>query len=373
MYDPMIVDTFFKVHGFAAPEIAKHGPPTEVLNTIGQARRDSLAGQTQTAVAPTRAAADELLNVHDLAKIAATKTATGDIIGAHLQRLIPASLCVIFVYDASRDDLEARYVAGDNGPLFRGTRIGLGQRLSGWVAANHQTICNSDATLDLGTSATSLSRPLRTCLSTPLLLENEMVGVLSLYSVELNGFSDGHKPVIERFACQIARILKSGAQFDGMAAQDMLTGLPNVKELALISNAADGKDRNEGSVFSLIYIDIVDLDAINGTHGRALGDETLLHVVRIINACLRPSDILFRSQSDEFVAVLQDGNAEVAARRIREAIRSAPLRHGAVSIPVNVMTVPAFHPSDGDSFGALLRFARAKLSDSLPQNTQAIS
>ena len=40
-----------------------------------------------------------------------------------------------------------------------------GQRLSGWVAANRQTIANSDAALDLGNLAMRLDPP-QSCLST---------------------------------------------------------------------------------------------------------------------------------------------------------------------------------------------------------------
>jgi len=49
-----------------------------------------------------------------------------------------------------------------------GLRIPIGQRLSGWVAANRQTIVNSDAALDLGDSAKATPTPLRSCMSAAL-------------------------------------------------------------------------------------------------------------------------------------------------------------------------------------------------------------
>ena len=113
---------------------------------------------------------------------------------------------MFYVYDSSSDELAARYVVGDGEVVIRGMRIGLGQRLSGWVAANRETICNSDATLDLGEAARSLTPPLRTCLSTPLLFDNALIGVLSLYSIEEDRFSSDHKRVIEMVARQITRI-----------------------------------------------------------------------------------------------------------------------------------------------------------------------
>ena len=64
----------------------------------------------------------------------------GDIISKHLRRIVPASTCVIFVYDVETDDLVAAHASGDNAPHFAELRIPRGQRLTGWVAANKQSI-----------------------------------------------------------------------------------------------------------------------------------------------------------------------------------------------------------------------------------------
>jgi GAF domain-containing protein len=219
MYDPVIVDAFLKVHSEAPPEIPKQGPPTDVLNTIVRSRRATLAHSSAMS-AETTAGADELSTMYELARALARQVGlgdAGDVIAKHLRRLIPASLCVFYVYDPSSDELAARHVVGDGDLVIRGTRIGLGQRLSGWVAANRETICNSDATLDLGEAARSLVPPLRTCLSTPLLFDNTLIGVLSLYSIEHDGFNDDHKRVIELVARQIAHVFKSAPEFESVA------------------------------------------------------------------------------------------------------------------------------------------------------------
>ena len=87
----------------------------------------------------------------DLARAAADHAA--EIIARHLRRLIPSSLVAFFIYDVSRDELVISHATGDGAALVRGLRISLGQRLSGWVAANRKTILNSDASLDLGETA----------------------------------------------------------------------------------------------------------------------------------------------------------------------------------------------------------------------------
>jgi GAF domain-containing protein len=87
-------------------------------------------------------------------------------------------------------------------------RVALGQRLSGWVATNRQTIVNSDPVLDFGDAAREHTLGLKSCLSTALLIGDELVGVLSLYSTETSAFSEDHKRIIEGVASQAARSVR---------------------------------------------------------------------------------------------------------------------------------------------------------------------
>lgn len=367
MYDPLIVDAFLKVHLQAPPDIQRQGPRTDVLNTIVRSRRATVANSPGTSV-KVRDGADELLTMFELARALATQVGlgdAGDVIAKHLRRLIPASLCVFYVYDSSSDELAARHVVGDGELIIRGTRIGLGQRLSGWVAANRETICNSDAALDLGEAARSLTPPLRTCLSTPLLFDNSLIGVLSLYSIEHDRFNSDHVRVIEMIAKQVAHVFKSATEFESVAKRDKLTGLPNLTELKQLVEATGATYPETPSSFSLLYIDIIGLKGINLLHGRAVGDDTLLHVVRHATTGLRLADTLFRGGSDEFVALLNDTDAAAAIQvgnRIRQAVRSSPLVRGDTSIRVDVVTVPIPCPSDWDSFPVIIEAARAQLS-----------
>jgi diguanylate cyclase (GGDEF)-like protein/putative nucleotidyltransferase with HDIG domain len=370
MYDPMIVDTFFEVHSTTPTEIPRQEPPSDVLDTIARARRSAPSAHTSATPAEITAGADEMLTVYELARALAGQVGlgdAGDVIAKHLQRLIPASLCVFYVYDQSSDELEARHVVGAGESLVRGLRIALGQRLSGWVAANRQTILNSDAALDLGEAAKSLTPRLRSCLSTSLLFDNELIGVLSLYSVEPNGFNDDHQRVIEVVARQIAHIFKSATEFDGPSRRDKLTGLPNLKQLEQFVDATGVKHLAQKPTFALLFIDVVGLKQINTIHGRAAGDDALLHVVRHATAGLRLADILFRYGSDEFVALLNDTNSESASlvgSRIREGIRTNPLNVRGQSIQVDVSVTAVSSATDGETLPTLVETARARTTDS---------
>lgn len=374
MYDPMVVDTFFRVHPTASTEIERHGPPSEVLNTIARSRRSGTVDRLAATPDEIISSADEMLTVFELARALAGQVSlsdAGDVIAKHVRRLIPSSLCVFYLYDRSSDELEARHVVGEGSNDIRGLRMALAQRLSGWVAANRQTILNSDAALDFPGTVNPQSPPLKSCLSTPLMWEDELVGVLSLYSTEPNGFNVDHERIIEAVARQIAHTLKRAAEFDDTSRRDALTGLPNLQQLEQFVGG-DDTIAHRGSL-TLLFIDIVGLKRVNDDYGRTVGDDVIRYVVKHAVAGVRMADILFRCGSDEVVAVLSDTSVDTAlliGTRIREAIRADPFPYGAAAtIPIDVAVTAILLAADGDSLSALLERAREQAMQTVAQNT----
>ncbi len=370
MYDPMIIDTFFKVHATSPKELPRHGPPSDVLNTIVHSRRSVALEQSSATLDEIVTSADEMLTLYELSRALAGHVGlsdAGDVIAKHLRRLIPSSTCVFFIYDELAAELEARHVVGDAATVVRGTRIALGQRLSGWVGANRQTIRNSDAALDLGDTAQTSRSTLKSCLSTPMLIDDELVGVLSLYSEDPQGFNEGHQRILEALARQIGLTLKSATEFDRASRRDALTGLPNLKQLERYVDTAGVEHATEHAAFTLLFINVVGLRGINVTHGRVVGDAALCHVVRHVTASLRVADILFRYGSDEFVALLNDTGSDTAkaiVNRVIDSIRTNPLPlQGKSPLPIDVCVMDASSPRDGNSLPALIEAAKSRVRE----------
>jgi diguanylate cyclase (GGDEF)-like protein/putative nucleotidyltransferase with HDIG domain len=365
MYDPLIVDAFVRVHEDIAPNALPAGPPRDALNEITSSSQTGALVTGSSRLDEIAASADEMLTLYELARALAGQAGTsdtGDVIAKHLRRLVPSSLCVFYIYDASADELEAKHAMGDAASVVKGLRIQLGQRLSGWVAANRQTILNSDPSLDLGEVARCMTPRLRSCLSTPLLCDDTLVGVLTLYAATQDGFSEDHRRIVEVVARQIGHTFKSAQEFDNSARRDPMTGLPNLIQLEhLVESAGMGSVTRA----SLLLIDVVGLKDINALHGRSTGDDVLRHVVRQTRAGLRVADILFRYGSDEFVALLNDTDPDTAivvASRIRDSIREQPfvLKSGSTAM-IEATVIPVCAPRDGRSLHDLMSTARMRM------------
>jgi putative nucleotidyltransferase with HDIG domain len=207
MYDPLIVDTFLNVHADIAPETLSNGLPKRALVEITSSLQEPSGDQQR--LADISLSADERLTLLELAEALSAQAGIGEVIATHVRRLIPFSQSILFLFNPSTDELEAKHTTGNTSFVTSGLRIPLGQRLSGWVGANRKTIVNSDPVLDLGDVAHSVTPRLRSCLSTSLTSDSQLIGVLTLYSESPDGFNEDHGRVIELVARQIAPALNA--------------------------------------------------------------------------------------------------------------------------------------------------------------------
>jgi diguanylate cyclase (GGDEF)-like protein/putative nucleotidyltransferase with HDIG domain len=364
MYDPLIVDTFARVHS----QIIPTDRPSSVAPSL-KAITEAIGPlpelyPSNTSLEEISASTDEMLTLFDLAKSLSPSMHVGDIadiISKHVRRLVPFSLSVFYLFDGDADELVATHVTGEPSGVVNGLRIRRGQRLTGWVAANRQTIRNSDPVLDFGESARSMSPRPRSCLSTALIDRSELVGVLSVYSTNRDAFNADHERVLEIIARQVAPVLRQAAEFQTAKAsslRDQITGLPNIEQFLHFSRSAE-ESSGVSAPASLLLVQVNNLEPLNSEFGPPASDSVLNRVVDSARRVLRPTDVLFRSRADQFIVVLLHTNEVMAASlgdRLIEAVRSA----STPTLDVSVTIAVAVTPRDGRTFESLLRVAQQR-------------
>ena len=90
---------------------------------------------------------------------------------------------------------------------------------------------------------------------------------------------------------------------ESMAFTDTLTGLPNRAMLESTLNSEIATANGSGQRFTVLFVDLDNLKAINDAHGHAQGDAALRATAARIRRALRSSDFLARLAGDEFVIV----------------------------------------------------------------------
>jgi len=211
MYDPLAVDTFIEIHESL---IVKATAPEErdVLERIAHARQQE---HPAVRARDDRSEGDDVASTDLLAFASLARLAAGDVtlpdvlaLASNLIRgVLPSVTAVWYILD-EQGALEVLDASGPAADQFRGLRIALGDRLTGWVAANRQPMMNSDPALDLGPGAGAL----RSCLAVPLLAGDTVVGVLSCYAEGAQAFTDKERGLADLIAPHAGRAIGAAAR-----------------------------------------------------------------------------------------------------------------------------------------------------------------
>jgi diguanylate cyclase (GGDEF)-like protein/putative nucleotidyltransferase with HDIG domain len=369
MYDPLVVDTFVRVHSEISPEAREAQPGSGGFSAI--TRGGTSLGEENTTkdsrLNDIAASTEEMLVLYDLAQglTASLDVAdAADLIAKHLRRVVPASTAVFYIYDSEADELVAAHAAGENAAHFAELRIPRGQRLTGWVAANRQSILNSDPVLDLGDIARSLRPPLRSCLSTPLLLGDQLVGVLTVYSTHRDGFTDDHRRVLEIIARQVSQTMQRALVFEkdrSAVHRDQITGLPTVRQLERLVSTEMSQTENAAAL-SIVLLRLRSANAPGRRAHRQELDEFLSDVTSVVRMALRGADLLFQYGHREFVVLLlrtDNKAAQAVALRIAANLTNARVEQrlaGESTVSIGVATAP----QDGSTLDSLLDSAQRR-------------
>lgn len=88
-----------------------------------------------------------------------------------------------------------------------------------------------------------------------------------------------------------------------MAMHDQLTGLPNRRHLKGVLNWLLSES-GEGRRVGVVLLNIDAFRGFNDTHGRAIGDEALINIGRVLNMRAGVDGFVARLESDDFVVLL---------------------------------------------------------------------
>jgi putative nucleotidyltransferase with HDIG domain len=203
MYDPLVVDTFAaSLSSICADEPLP--PPGKVLPTIGWSTRSNVEGNTGRAdYVPSRQWPSGSSNDSN-------SVLTEKLLNTYLSGCFRDTNWVLYTVDHGSSDLVA-FMSSPPDDLFHHVRIPLGKGVSGWVAANRQSIIDSDAALDLGTHDRKFVGSY--CMSAPIIAEyDKLLGVLTIYGRSTDRFTERDRAVLELAAFAIATALTTATR-----------------------------------------------------------------------------------------------------------------------------------------------------------------
>ncbi len=187
--------------------------------------------------------------------------------------------------------------------------------------------------------------PLFTCeffVSIPLMIENEIIGVLNLNDNEKGFYNVGDLDfslnVSEFVAISISNALLF-EQVEKLSVTDGLTGLDNHQQMQNFLKNEVIRCRRYDSPLSVIMMDIDHFKQVNDNYGHQKGDDILLEFATTMKKFCRSNDVAARYGGEEFFLILPETKVKGAfhiAERIREEMAQQTFKHKGTNFNVTV-------------------------------------
>ncbi|HEX5836072.1 MAG TPA: diguanylate cyclase [Pyrinomonadaceae bacterium] len=282
--------------------------------------------------------------------------------------VVPFDTCIVYFYDDAKGYATARHVVGKNAQKLAKRCIALGEGVTGFALANRRPVNQLHPSLDFTDINPEAGIKYRSMASLPLFKDDVLLGALSVYSGEIEQYTDDHMRLLEtvtRLAADALGNAMQHAEAESNALTDPLTGLPNARYLSLRFDEEAARARRTDRAFQVMMLDLDEFKSVNDTFGHKAGDKMLREVAHIIEGQLREYDFLARYGGDEFVALVQEmagSQVDDLCRRIETAVSKFLLmvgrnRYARVGISVGTATFGI----DGNTLDQLVIAADEKM------------
>ncbi|HTA64028.1 MAG TPA: PAS domain S-box protein, partial [Xanthomonadaceae bacterium] len=202
----------------------------------------------------------------------------------------------------------------------------------------------------------------------PLVVADDAVGVLVLYSSETGFFHEEEVQLLKELAGDVAFAIdhiEKSERLDYLAYYDPLTGLANrslfLERLAQHMRSA----ATDAHRLAVLLLDLERFKNINDNLGQLAGDDLLKQVARWLERNAGDTTLLARVGADQYAVVLPevaaDGDVASYLQTMLSALLEQPFRLNEAVFRIAAKAGIAVFPNDGDDADALYKHTEAAL------------
>ena len=307
----------------------------------------------------------ELATLHAIGRELLSSLETGRIctvIERECRKIFAVDAFFVALADKHATRLEAHYRRTREDEGAQGIRP-LGPGLATTVALGKRAVRIDDLeTLpEVSPYRRELVEPgMRAVMAVPLIVEERIIGVVSIQSKRPNVYDDHQLEVLTTVAQQAAVAIDNATHYQ-MATFDSLTGFHSRDYFFRRLDEEYRRVARYRGQFALLMLDLDGFKGINDRCGHLAGDQYLRSISDTIRDQLRDADIPCRYGGDEFCLLMPETDLE-GARVIAERIRDAVSAHVVAAEGHGVRTtvsigLAAFPEHDTGTVRGLLRNA----------------
>ena len=198
----------------------------------------------------------------------------------------------------------------------------------------------------------------RSTAGAPIFARGVLTGFVLVEKVNPGFYTDDYLDVLVSFSDQAGIALENARLYEQqkrLAQIDGLTGVANRRGLDMAIAAQLQQGLSTGYPTSLLMLDIDLFKHYNDTNGHLFGDCVIKNLAALLQASVRPADLVGRYGGEEFVVLLPDtplSFAQIAAERLRQKVErmhkdwpplpDTELPAQPVTISIGVASAPQF-------------------------------
>lgn len=302
---------------------------------------------------------------------------TLSMLASRLSKLIEYDAMAVYLIEGGV--LKPKHVIGVDSRFLASLEIPEGQGLSGWVAKNRAPILNGVPAVEAGyRNGVNALCSLNSALAVPLMRQQDVVGVVTLYSMSRDSFNRDEVRILQAIASKLAMSIENAKRFEqaeSSATADYLTGLPNARALFLRLDEEINRSARAGESLAVVVCDLDHFKLVNDRFGHLAGNDLLRGLAREVQGHLRNYDYIARMGGDEFVILLPNlPGSKIAAKvveldRIATEVCARVCGEEIVSMSCGV----AFLGVDGLRAEDLLAAADRRMYENKSSSRQAVS
>lgn len=221
---------------------------------------------------------------------------------------------------------------GDNGNYIENLKISWadndhGRGPAGTSIRDKRSVVLNNTELDKNFSpwrTAALKMGFRSIATFPILHGNEVLGVMTVYSGEVNAFLAEEISLLTELSCNVGfgiLALRDRKKVEELSIKDQLTGLYNRRKVDEVLMYELDRSKRYSSSLSLLLVDIDHFKKVNDNFGHSVGDSVLKEFAKILLEDKRSTDFIGRWGGEEFVIILPNTtieNAVLIGERVRK-------------------------------------------------------
>jgi diguanylate cyclase (GGDEF)-like protein len=289
------------------------------------------------------------------------------IVVEELAGIVKCAGCAVLLIEGDKIRIMAK--RGSSKMLGDG-EVGVVTPAMKYVIDTKQSLHTGDLAKSSAVGRTSEARSSKSLVYTPVLIDDQVRGIIDLDSPDKNAFGEEEVHFVELMAKGMAIALERfylHSQVQVLTIKDSLTGCFNRKKLGedLEDEVARAKRYHRPLSFHMIAVD--SFEKYNDVHGQQKGDELLKKMADIFTRSVRNIDKVYRYGEEKFVILLPETteeNALLVARRLKNTIELESFEGEQESQPGKKITLSigvASYPWDGEGKDELLKAAASAL------------